>query len=58
MRADLVKCTIFRYQNPTGIQAQALPAALSGRDVLVRPYLNTQSRSSFRLPANKVELDE
>lgn len=25
------------YERPTTIQAQALPAALSGRDVLVRP---------------------
>ena len=28
---------VCRYQKPTAIQAQALPAALSGRDILVRP---------------------
>ena len=27
---------MHRYEKPTAIQAQALPAALSGRDVLVR----------------------
>ena len=27
-----------RYTNPTPIQAQALPAALSGRDILVGPH--------------------
>ena len=27
---------MHRYQTPTAIQAQGLPAALSGRDVLVR----------------------
>ena len=25
------------YKEPTAIQAQAMPAALSGRDILVRP---------------------
>ena len=30
-----------RYTKPTPIQAQALPAALSGRDVLVRSFLES-----------------
>lgn len=32
---SLGPCTHCRYEKPTAIQAQALPAALSGRDVLV-----------------------
>ena len=31
-----LRCWPCRYQKPTAIQAQALPAALSGRDILVR----------------------
>ena len=35
------------YTAPTPIQAQALPAALSGRDVLVRRHLIWQRRQKW-----------
>ncbi len=34
-----------RYQKPTPIQAQALPAALAGRDILVRTYMIMPGKS-------------
>ena len=35
---------VARYQTPTAIQAQGLPAALSGRDILVNPLARIPGR--------------
>lgn len=45
---SILTATACRYEKPTAIQAQALPAALSGRDVLVsfatnHPFLTADS---------------
>ena len=43
---------VHRYEKPTAIQAQALPAALSGRDVLVRlsPAYLYSHHFAYQLP--------
>jgi len=40
----------FRYERPTAIQAQALPAALSGRDVLGVAKTGSGKTAAFVLP--------
>jgi ATP-dependent RNA helicase DeaD len=38
------------YTNPTGVQAQAIPKALEGRDLLVRSKTGTGKTAAFMLP--------
>ncbi|MEJ5211206.1 MAG: DEAD/DEAH box helicase, partial [Burkholderiales bacterium] len=39
------------YQQPTAVQAQAIPAALAGRDLLVSSHTGSGKTAAFLLPA-------
>ena len=39
------------YTNPTSVQAQAIPAAIAGRDLLVSSQTGSGKTAAFMLPA-------
>src|SRR5512147_1568875 len=49
--AVLQALTDAGYQTPTSVQAQAIPAALEGRDMLVSSQTGSGKTAAFMLPA-------
>src|SRR5512147_1090610 len=49
--AVLQALTDAGYQTPTSVQAQAIPAALEGRDLMVSSQTGSGKTAAFMLPA-------
>jgi superfamily II DNA/RNA helicase len=60
LHASIIKAlTDAGYTKPTGVQAQAIPAALQGRDLLVSSQTGSGKTAAFMLPSlNKFALVE
>lgn len=52
LHASVLKAlTEAGYTKPTGVQEQAIPAALAGRDLLVSSQTGSGKTAAFMLPA-------
>ena len=52
LHASIIKAlTESGYTAPTGVQAQAIPAAIEGRDMMVSSQTGSGKTAAFMLPA-------